>query len=306
MQIIKPQALTLMSSNVPEENYPVWSETSTYNTGDIVLVEELGVNKITKKYKSLQDGNTNHYPPDNPDWWQDLGATNKWKMFDEYVTTQTENSDSIDVRVRATKAYVICLLEIEAVDGTIEVYAVNEDDTTGDLLTTYELSFIVKDSQSWSDYFFSPIEYSSHTAIYENYYNYEKLEYHITLNKSGGTAKCGSVICGYPYQLGLTTFGANVSILDYSIKTVDNYGRAYLQQGNYSKEVEFDVEVFTNRLAFVRNTLASFRATPMLWWIDNETNEFDCLLLYGFYRNFEIVLPNPLVSKCTITVEGLI
>src|SRR4030065_1750756 len=50
-----------------------------------------------KIYESLQAGNLGNTPHKSPTCWLDLGNTNRWKMFDLYLTSKTINADSIYV-----------------------------------------------------------------------------------------------------------------------------------------------------------------------------------------------------------------
>lgn len=307
MKVIVPKPITLVSSNVAEESYPVWDSSATYNKDNIVLVENLGDNKITKKYQSVIDSNTGNYPPDNPDKWKDLGATNKWAMFDGYVNTQTENEDSIDVTITARKIDYIALLEIHGISADIEIY---EHGTTNLLWSTH--LDLTNSVYSWSQYFFEDITYQR--SVSENLlnvgtdvaiYNLD-VDIHIVLNAPEGTAKCGMVIAGYSYGIGDTQWYPKVGILDYSRKITDDFGRTYLQEGAWAKRIECDVSILTQDLDRVMRILASVRAKPCLWQLNNNTTNFDALLVYGFFKDFEIILSNPAISRCSLTIEGLI
>lgn len=299
MKVIVPKPITLISSNVAEDTTPEWDESTTYSSGDEVLVTGLGENGITKKYKSLQDNNTGHYPPDNPDWWEDEGATNKWKMFDNYVTTQTENSSSIDVTFTSNKISHVALFNVEAEDGTIEVR-----DSNDTLLATYNFSLRLDQSTSWSDYFFGDFYYRT-AYIQQIPYILGEAKIRVVLTKTG-TVKCGMLIVGYAHYLGCTLFGLRAGILDYSRKETDSYGRTYLAQGAWAKKTEFDVEIPNGSIDKIQRLLADLRATPCVWDANNDDTDYDSLIIYGFYKDFDIILTQPLFSKCEITIEGLI
>jgi uncharacterized protein (DUF2141 family) len=52
----------------------------------------------------------------------------------------------------------------------------------------------------------------------------------------------------------------------------------------------------------VQKALADIRTTPTVFIGDPNRPE---TIVYGFYRNFNIVLSTPSISDCTIEVEGL-
>ncbi|CAB5555439.1 Uncharacterised protein [Pseudomonas putida] len=53
----------------------------------------------------------------------------------------------------------------------------------------------------------------------------------------------------------------------------------------------------------MRRLLAELRATPVVW-IGEES--YEATILFGFYKDFQIVFSGPTVSDCSITVEGVI
>lgn len=94
MKIIVPITITetaLQRTIVPEADYAAYSTATTYNDADTVTL----TSGVHHNYESLQSPNLNHVPQTETAWWLDLGATNRWKAFDEYIETQTENPAQI-------------------------------------------------------------------------------------------------------------------------------------------------------------------------------------------------------------------
>ena len=298
MRLIVPKPITLVSSNVAEDTRPEWDSSATYNTDDEVIVKNIENNGITKIYKSLLDNNTGNYPPDNPDKWLDLGATNKWKMFDERVGTQTVNSDSIDVTITSNKISHVALFETEANSVMIEVY-----DSSDTLLAQYSPKLRLDSSLSWSDYFFGEILYRT-AFVQQIPYILGTAKVRVLLE--GSTVKCGMLLVGYGYYIGETKWSPNIGILDYSKKETDEFGQTFLKQGYYAKRAEVDVEIRSASVDKVQRLLASVRATPCIWQLNNDTTAYDSLVIYGFYNDFSVVLDGVVLSSCSLTIEGLI
>ncbi|MNG38587.1 hypothetical protein D3C84_1263510 [compost metagenome] len=59
----------------------------------------------------------------------------------------------------------------------------------------------------------------------------------------------------------------------------------------------------TEQISTVQRLLASLR-TQMVVWVGHEG--FEETIVYGYYRDFDIVIRDPSVSPCTISVEGLV
>lgn len=103
MQIIRPTVITdamLQSSNIPETDTTTdgeWAVGTAYHVGDTVLDTAAGVHKI---YKSIQAG-TGHDPVVDlalaiPLWWKLVSSTNRWKVFDSKVQSQSSQATSLN------------------------------------------------------------------------------------------------------------------------------------------------------------------------------------------------------------------
>ena len=118
MKVAELQDTTLYYSSVSESTYSEWSSSTAYNTGDRVYVtkESDGTTERTphEVYESLANSNTGNYPPDNADKWSLVGATNRWKMFDGYVNTQTEDSSDIEIKIDASGTDCVSFFDLEA------------------------------------------------------------------------------------------------------------------------------------------------------------------------------------------------
>jgi len=86
-----------------------------------------------KIYESLQAGNTNHVPRNSATWWLDTGSTNRWKMFDQSINSQTTNADSIQVTLATTGLCdSVALLNISAATARFRM----TDSASGVVVTT--------------------------------------------------------------------------------------------------------------------------------------------------------------------------
>lgn len=71
----------------------------------------------------------------------------------------------------------------------------------------------------------------------------------------------------------------------------------------YSKRADFDVIVQTNMVSQVQRLLSKYRAKPLVWIGEAS---FQSTILYGYYKEFNLVISGPTASDCSISVEGLI
>src|SRR5690606_11719085 len=88
MRIIKPVDVTpaiLTSSNVPETDYAAWSAATAYAVGDKVTYNHRNYEALVAHTGANPETDTS-----DPPKWLDLGADNRWRMFDDKVGSLTE------------------------------------------------------------------------------------------------------------------------------------------------------------------------------------------------------------------------
>ena len=100
LSVLVPGTITsaMLTSTVAETDYTAWSSGTTYAVGGRCISTT-----THRVYESLVASNTNHDPTDISNrigatpWWLDVGATNRWKMFDDQTTSQTTAATTITV-----------------------------------------------------------------------------------------------------------------------------------------------------------------------------------------------------------------
>ncbi|MBU1692302.1 MAG: hypothetical protein KJ958_05545 [Gammaproteobacteria bacterium] len=253
---------------------------------------------IHKCYESLQAANTGHTPRSNPTWWLDLGNTNSWKMFDQSVTSQTSNPDSIAVVIKALgRMDSVALLNInastvrfvmtDAVDGVVYDHTYSMVSTSG---ITDSYAYCFEAITRITDY------------VELDMPPYANAQITVTLTDTGGTVLCGTCVIGQRKELGGTQYGASVGIMDYSLKQRDAFGNYDILEREFSKRGKFLLWVDNSLVDELQIILASFRATPIVY-IGADT--FGCSVIYGFYKDFSTVIQYANNSICDIELEGL-
>ncbi len=295
---IPPNTLTatdavLTASNVATDDAPEWASGTSYSTGDQVIV--LGTTQ--RLYEALQ-ASTGSFPPDNPTDWNDLGAVNRWKMFDGGTNTQTSNPDSIEVTLEPEGIInSFTLFNIQAASAQVTM----TDDTEG---VVFDKTYNLIDNSavdSWYAYFVEPIVQSTQlTDLSLPAYGGATID--ITLSETGTDVRCGLAVIGQEAEIGTTVFGTSVGIRDFSRKEVDEFGNFTIVQRRFFRTVDYDVRIDTDKVQFVQRLLSDRRAKPTVYIGTVENPE---TIVYGYYRDFDIVLSNPAFSNATIEVEGL-
>jgi hypothetical protein len=127
----------------------------------------------------------------------------------------------------------------------------------------------------------------------------------IEITTKGGTAACGMVAPGKISTIGSTSPDPRIGIVDYSKKDTDVLGRTYLSQGNWAKTNDIQFWINNDALDWSYRKLVDMRGEAAIFDANNDT-DYESLIVYGFWKNFEIIIPGQIISKCSIEVEGLI
>lgn len=302
LKVIPPLSITdsiLTSSNVAETDYAAWSSGTTYNIGDRVRYVATNVHKV---YESLRATNLNHDPTtdvSSPPYWIEVSPTNRWKMFDTNNSTQTTNSNSIVVTLTPGKVVnSVILLNLEGTSVRVKM----TDPTDG---VVYDKTISLNNNgtiNNWYNYFFNPIQRRTSVTL-TDLPAYGTAAIEITITNTGLIAKCGVCVIGTTQFIGEgIELGASVGITDYSRKEKDEFGNYQLIQRSYSKRAKFSFPILNEQIDSVQDLLVSLRTTPCVWIGDDR---YTSTIVYGFYKDFDIVIAYHIVSDCNLEIEGL-
>lgn len=281
-------------TNVPEVDNLPWVSTTSYVVGQIVMHEHRNFEALVASTGKSPTGAAT-----DPPIWLDLGPTNRWRMFDDKIGTETTNPESIAVTIAPGRAVdSLAFFGLDA--GSIYVRVV--DPYQGIVYESSVSPVSTDDINDWYDYFFTPVEVNEDFVLLEiPVGSYGSIE--ITIAKPGGLAKVGALILGKAAVLGEALYGTSVGITDYSRKERDTFGNMEIVERGYSKRADFDVIVQTGMVSRVQRLLSKYRAKPLVWIGEAS---FQSTILYGYYKEFNLVISGPTVSDCSISVEGLI
>ena len=298
MKVIKSQAITdttLTATNVSESDYAAWAVGTTYADGDRVIVTTPNIHTI---YESAQNSNVGNDPTtDDGTWWTVISSTNRWKMFNNVIQEQTIKTDGIDVTLE--QGQVVTALSAVNVDcQSIDV--VMTDPIEGEIFNQNYPMTSYSGITNWYDYFFLAIERKSDLVVI-GLPPYANASINVIFNGSGDV-KVGALVLGTALTIGDSQYGASFGIIDYSTKSVDEQGRTTITEGTYSDEADIDVVIETGRFAQVKKILTDLRNTPTVWVASEEA---EGTLIYGYYREFNVLYSGPSVSMCTLSIEGL-
>ena len=300
MRLIKPVEITpakLTNSNVPETDFPAWVSTTSYPIDTKVILNHHIYQALAAVPADFMPG-AELVTAENPAKWQDLGSTNRWRMFDSKVESLTTNPGTIVFTIKpGAVVNSLALFNLKGKSVTVSMVDPGEGE-----VYRKQISLVDAGVTNWFDWFFEPIGRRTDLVVLDMP-AYGSASIVVTIDAGPEVAAAGHFVVGAVKQLGTALYGTSVGINDYSRKTTDDFGNTVVIQRSFSNRAEFDVALDTSEVARVRRLLAELRATPVVW-IGEET--YEATILFGFYKDFQIVFSGPTVSDCSITVEGVI
>lgn len=278
------------------ESTAAWSSGTTYTIGQKVRY----LNKI---YESLQNSNLNKTPTTNPTFWLDLGNDNIHAAFDTSTGTATVSTTELTFMVNVEKPAAIALINVDA--AIVELTAC--DKITGEVIYNSTLGLTGANVQDWYQYFFfDPLVKRTQIVITDINSVFAETIITVRLKTSIGVeTSIGSFIAGPVTLLGQLQLSPNVGIVDYSKKETDDFGNFSFVRRAFSKRMSAQVFINNTLLNGIQRFLTDLRAVPAVWIGSSDPTFEEALIVYGFYRDFNINIAYPQVSLCDLEIEGL-
>lgn len=276
-RVVPPLAMTdakLVSSNVTEDDYDEWDSGDDYTEGDYVI--SVATHTV---YRALVASGPSDAGAKDPDveaanfadplfktegvtrYWQIIGATNLWKLFDEKPSVQCTNSGSIEISLEMGE-FINAIGLVNLFAETVQITMT--DPTAG---VAYDETLDAVDNagvEDWYTYFFSPFEYVSELAVYDlPPYADATIDIVIT----GTNAACGQIVLGRALTLGTsTTQGTGFEGYDFSTITTDVFGNLETVRRAATRIHNYRIFASSTRMQAIGRILADLRGgSPALW-----------------------------------------
>ena len=297
MRVIKSVVTTdiiLTSSNILEDEHPVWVSGTSYTALDKVIYKH-------KIYERIITG-AGTIPPDLDQVnWLDSGYTNRYRMFDNVISNVSSRTGGIEFTLTPNQVINgIALLNVNA--STVRV--VMNDPIEG---VVYDRTKELRSSSNVIDYysyFFAPLlSENLETAIFLDLPSKPTATITVYVSSGSGLVEVGEVVYGVQSVVGRTNYGTAIGITSYSRKDTDEFGKVTVVKRKNSKYADYDIDIDNNNLASVQRLFSEIDSVPCVFIGNPDMEE---LVVYGFYKEFKATISFPTVSKCTLRVEGLI
>jgi hypothetical protein len=279
---------------------------TVYNAGTAYGLGATASSSSTHRvYESLQAANTGNpfpvLPATSTAWWIDVGPTNKFAMFDLMRNTQTASTSALTVVV-APGQRINTLGILGMVADSITITATSG----GATVYSYTESLIVREVLDHYMYAYEPFATQPSTVVF-NVPPYSNLIYTITLTRSVGNIKCGSVVQGTYAYIGDTQYEAESDALNFS--TIDRtlYGDAILVPRRSVPKTNQQLMLDKSKVNRVYALRTALNAVPALWTALDDASDgyFELLLILGVYKRFTINAKLPTNALVTLELEEI-
>lgn len=271
LDILAGYSTMLLSSSADEE--AVYDPEAHYSIDDVVFYG-------STVYKSLQDLNHNKLPTEHPDYWLDQGLINKLRMFDtSRLTLTSSTSGNLVVRFKPfTRITHIALLNLVGSSVRVQKYA-----SAGGSLIFDETQQLSVSGGTYYSYVFSDVETVT-KALFANMPGAHSEEVVVTITPLGGTASCGLLACGKPFNIGDAQWGFTTPIEFRGRTYIDNNQNLVTTERGYV--IGCSGSVIADALAYNRTIdfFGKYAGLPLLWVLDSEGSDYTSSLIFGRYE----------------------
>lgn len=304
MRVIAPITITdakLFSTSVPENDYPHWVIGTSYAINAYVI--HTATHRV---YRSAKSGNISNYPPtDSGLNWIEVGATNRWRVFDQKVSNLTTVVGSMQYQIKPTTEMIsaVGLINVGGATITVETFDSSGVKIFSKVINRFGNSSIV----DWYTFFTTDLTLEDvDDTIIDGVNGFSGTTVVITVAGVTGSdnVTLGQLVVGTSYELGVTLTGTTIGIIDYSTKERDQYGNAVIVERAFADTVEFQFMLPTDRARRVKSLLSGLRATPALYYVSADLVPYGAQV-YGFFQGFDIPLSNDGTCFANLTIEGL-
>lgn len=250
-------------------------------------------------YESLQAANLANNPYSSPDWWEDIGPTLKYAMFDTLRNTGSYSASPLTVVVTpGQRVDNVAVLGVNA--KTVRISMTNSGvtvyDQTADLTT--------RDAFNWYDWFFKSFS-QSFAYLFQDLPPYSGGVITAVFTRASGYVSCGALCMGQFHDLGTTQRSAVRDVLNFSKTEKDEFGNSVLIRRRSVPKTIQKVWVDSGMVANLATLADELNAVPAVWagLTDNTADYFPPLLILGFYRQFSINLMSAPKAELTLELE---
>lgn len=281
MRIIEPHPITpamMVDTNIPEDDEPVWSNVTAYVVGSRVIRQN-GI------WECVQDHTDQDPLTDTASaYWVRLGATNRWRAFDERIGGVTLGGATIEYDIvlnRTLNALAFFGLNASSlsIKVTIPGPTVLYDETID--LTDRDIP-----GNGW-EYFFNDFKAKPDIVLRDvPLPSGATVEIVIT---AGVAAEVAEIVFGNDISIGTTLVDTSLGIVDYSKKERDEWGGVFLIPRPVTSTVTFRFSIPTTGAARVQQIMRRISSKFCIFYAIDGEDPFGTTIP-GILRDYDLTL----------------
>lgn len=277
---------------------------TTYAAGDGAQIDAGGVHQM---WWSVVDDNTGNAPQaDAGDHWLNMGATNRWAMFDLALGFSTINSTLTRIATRWGEKIDVTL-EPAALMDTVVAWVIDADSvqvtvTDAGSVVIYDETITLTGDAALEKWQLDGVPYLRPVS-FEGVTFTAGSQVRVQIFKPGGVAICAELILGMAIDAGPTLAPATVGIQDYSVIQADEFGTFSVTPRAWHRKGSFTVLLAEDDVDPCMEMLTRFRGRPLQFIAVSQYRR--AVVIFGFLRSFEQTLTFPDATALTIDLESI-
>lgn len=303
--ILKPIEITdavLISSTLAE---PAAGETAWASGGSYTLGDERIRIETHRVYRCIQThAGRSAAPESDPMYWQDISATERWKMFDEMVSSQTISTSDLTIVLQPGMFNAVALYNLTGASVEITV-----KDRPGGATIYSHVDDLYEPWVDWYEWLFGPY-LAKKSPVLLNILPYDTAELTITIRGGGDAARgIGMVVVGDMKPLvasghGGARYGVSVEPIDYSYIKTDEFGNTKIVRRAATTGLEVEVLMEKNDVDYAVQLLQDVLATPVAF-VTVDAAGYQAANVFGLISG-RVRYAGPTQGVANISVKGLI
>ncbi len=252
--------------------YAAYSSSAAYAKDDIVS------DLVNHQLYQSQLANNTGKPLTEKSAWLSLGATNRWKMFDKAVNSQTVAPDSVTVTV-APGVVTNTLTLLNMLGSSVTVMQSDSGYERKRSLVTHAVL-------SWYEFWYQEPLWVGDT-VFDDIPPYGKANLTVTVDSPGNQAGIGGWFLGKSKFIGKTQWGLTAGILSYSGATADTFGNVTLMKRDSAKKMNFEVAI---PRGYEDEVYRFLKAAENVEMVAIASTNWAMTLSYGYLGQWEVPL----------------
>lgn len=270
------------------------------------------IGDLYHKFECIADVTTDFTDPDKTPqpfpldekhaYWIDRGAVNKYAMFQLERSSQTiESSSPLVVEVDPGEMVgAVALDGLVGDDATLDVY-----NSLAALVKTETKSLLDRTVTDWYEWTYKPFRQVSKT-IFNDLPLDPNYTFKITVTKSSGDIKVGSVVAGIPFFIGKTLLDTDGGFINFSSfdRTFDGETKIVLRDRipENTHKLYIEKDKFNSTLQM----FADLNGVVTVWMglSDTVNGYFESTFIVGLYKDFKYTIKGHGVSASAL-IEGI-